>query len=217
MDMHTTPPSNAHVVHHITGVDYFDPDITIITTLKRALTNAQNLMLRIEGVGELLLLSNRGEYFSRITDERAFFCTPRERVEISVLSGRDKRVPSTDKVGRNVDELMWKAAFHSSQGRLLQGCYPVDMVELDYWPNLTRLPHTPNSQRIASLLSRHPASIAFAARLLHIAPEEIYQFYSAARCAGWARPVNRTPEEPKLEPHRNQTLLSALMKKISSL
>jgi hypothetical protein len=54
-------------------------------------------------------------------------------------------------------------------------------------------------------------------RLLKVTPEEMYQFYSAARASGIARPINRQPEEPKLEPHRNQTLLSSLLSKIARL
>jgi hypothetical protein len=91
------------------------------------------------------------------------------------------------------------------------------MVELIYWPNLSRLPHTAAAPRIAALLSRHSTTIAFAARLLKVAPEELYQFYSAAYCSGIARPVNRVPAEPVLEPHRHQTLLAGLWKKLSGL
>lgn len=86
-----------------------------------------------------------------------------------------------------------------------------------HWPNFTRLPQTPNSLRIAALLVQHPTSVTLAARLLKIEREELYQFYSAARCAGLARAVNRKPEEPKLAPHRHQTLLAALLNKIAGI
>lgn len=204
-------------VHHVTGVEYFDPDKTLITPLRRAIANAQDMVLKLNGVGELILFSSQGEYFHNITDESAFFSAPVEMIEISILSGSARRIYAEQGIGRNIDELMWKVGHYCSGGRLMEGCYPVDMVELTYWPNLTRLPHTPNSMRIAALLSRHPASIAFVARLLKISAEEIYQFYSAASCAGHARPVNRVPVEPKLEPHRHQTLLSALLKKLAAL
>jgi hypothetical protein len=147
----------------------------------------------------------------------AFITASPARLKVNILAAGDHRIPEATKVGRNIDELMWQAAFYASEGRLMQGCYRDDVVELAYWPNLSRLPHTPNSMRIAALLTRHPTSIFFATRLLKVEPAEMYQFYSAARAAGLARPINRAVEEPKLEPHRNQSLLSSLLKKIAGL
>jgi len=215
--MNMTIPSPLEGTYHITDVNYFDPDETLITVVKRALDNEQDILIELGGIGELLLLASKGEYYSDLKDEQSFYCSSVDDVEITLLSQDNWRVHSHHSSGRNCDELLWKAAFYSSKGRLLQGCYPVDMVELTYWPNLSRLPHTANTPRIAALLSRHSTTIAFAARLLRLSPEEVYQFYSAAYCCGAARPVNRTPEEPKLEPHRHQTLLSALLKRISDL
>jgi hypothetical protein len=202
---------------HITDVEYFDPDTTLITTLKRAITNTQDILLQLDGGGDLVLLSSVGEYFSRISDEQRFFTAPVSDIQVTVLAKGDHWVHPADAIGRNIDELMWKAAYYSSQGRLMQGCHPVDMVEVDHWPNLSRLPHTGNAHRLIALLYRHPASIGFAARLLKIAPKEVYQLYSAARSAGLAKPINRTLDEPSLEPHRNHSLLSTLLKRISSL
>lgn len=203
--------------HHLSEVEYFNPDETIITALKRAVSNNQDLLLRLEQHNELVLLGSRGEYFSHLTDEKRFFTSPVDEIDITILGKGDKRSPSTELVGRSVDELLWRAAYYASEGRLMQGCYPADMVEIAYWPNLTRLPHTSNTGRIIALLSRHPAPVAFVARLLKIPAEEIYQCYSAARCAGLARPINRKFEEPTLEPHRHRSLISSLMKKLSSL
>lgn len=199
------------------GVDYFNPDDYLINTLRRATANQQDIHLGVAGLGELVMLGGRGEYFAYLDDMPAFITTPQARVALTILAPGDARIPAPEKIGRNIDELMWQAAFHASQGRLMQGCYRDDVVELEYWPNLSRLPHTPNTMRMAALLSRHPTSIFFATRLLKVEPAEIYQFYSAARAAGFARALNRKPEEPKLEPHRNQSLLSSLMKKIAGL
>lgn len=199
------------------GVDYFNPDDYLLSTLRRAAANNQDLLLEVAGLGEVLMLSSRCEYFAFVTDMAAFLTTPPNEVKLTILDAADPRIASTDMIGRNLDELMWQAAFHASQGRLMRGCYRDDVVELEYWPNLSRLPQTPQSMRIAALLTRHPTSIYFAMRLLKVTPEEMYQFYSAARAAGLARPINRKPEEPKLEPHRNQGLLSSLLSKIARL
>ncbi|MFO7594093.1 MAG: hypothetical protein R6X15_08640 [Pseudomonadota bacterium] len=199
------------------GVDYFNPDDYLLNTLRRAASNEQDILIEVDGIGTLLLLSSRGEYFPSVTDMAVFLTTAPEQCKLTILPQGDERIPSEDIIGRNIDELMWQAAFHASQGRMMRGCYRDDVVELEHWPNLSRLPHTPQAMRIAALLSNHPTSIFFAMRLLKVAPAEMYQFYSAARAAGLARPINRKPEEPKLEPHRNQTLLSALLGKIARI
>jgi hypothetical protein len=199
------------------GVDYFNPDEYLLNTLRRATSNGQDLYIEVDGIGELLMLSNRGEYFSFVTDMAAFLTTSPDRCKLTILKEGDERIPGEEIIGRNIDELMWEAAFHASKGRLMEGCYRDDVVELMHWPNLSRLSHTPQSMRIAALLTRHPTSVFFAMRLLKVSPEEMYQFYSAARASGLARPINRKPEEPKLEPHRNQTLLSSLLSKIARL
>ncbi|VAW60185.1 hypothetical protein MNBD_GAMMA08-2181, partial [hydrothermal vent metagenome] len=111
----------------------------------------------------------------------------------------------------------WMAGFYASNGRLMMGSYRNDVVELLHWPNLTRLPSTPNTMGIASLLSSCPTSITLAHRFLGIELSEIYQFYAAARCAGITRIVNRAPEEPSFKPHRNQPLLSMLLDKIAGI
>jgi len=205
-----------HTGHHISDVEYFDPDDTLITMLRRAVSNAQDILLELEGGGELMVLSSQSIYVSLIKDEQRFYSAPVSDIKLTLLHKGDRRKEWTEASGRDVDEILWKAAFFGSRGRLIQGCHPVDMVGLSQWPNLTRLPHTANAPRIAALLFCHPAVIGFAARLLKIAPAEIYQFYSAAHCAGLAKSVNSSDaEEPCLKPHRDRSLLSALLAKLS--
>jgi len=198
----------------ISGACYFDPDNTLITDLKRAVLNSQDILLEQEGKGRLLVLGGRHEYFAQMPDEKAFFSAPHSAVKVTLLPKNDRLIPAANVIGRNVDELMWKVAFHSSQGKLMKGCYPVDVIELTRWPNLTRLPHTANTPRIASLLSRQPSSPAIAGKVLKVSPQEMYQFYSAAHCAGLTRPLNRALPEPKLEPHRQRGLLAALWERL---
>ena len=136
------------------------------------------------------------------------------KFKISIISSREA---SNDQVGRNIEELMWMAGFYASNGLLMEGLYRDDVVELMHWPNFTRLPMTRNSLRIASLLSSRPTSITFAQRFLKIDPSEIFQFYTAAHCAGLARAINKTAVEPPMKPHRNQPLLGLLLSKISGI
>ena len=203
------------------GVDYFFPEDYLLNILRRATANKQDLLIELEGVGEIILLSSRGEYFGFATDMERFCTAPVDSYVITVLGAEHLRMPGVESIGRNIDELIWLAAFHASGGRLMQGCFRDDVVELESWPNFTRLPHTPSSMRIAALFSRHPTSVYFASRLLKLDPQEMYRFYSAARAAGYARPINRVSVEPQAEPqpwaHRNRNLFASLLKKIAGL
>jgi len=206
--------TESQISNNATVPDYFSPDDCLITSFRRASANKQNIRVSGEGHGSLILLSSRGEYFSDSPDLPQLLQLPPSKCRISVVSEEDNR-PYENRVGRNIDELMWQAAFYVSQGRLMEGCSCNDVVQLDYWPNLTRLPLTPDIFRSLALFYYHPTSIFFASRLLKVPAKEMYQIYSAARAAGFARPINRKPEEPRLEPHRNQTLLSSLLSKLS--
>jgi hypothetical protein len=199
------------------GVPYFDPEDYLINIVRRATANGQNIVISAGDLGSVTVLSARGEYFDRTKDLAAFCRIPSDELEVAVLGEGDGRLPASHQLGRNLDELMWHAAFHASRGRLMQGCYRDDVVELPNWPNLSRLPMTPNTIRLCALLTRHPTSVILAGRLLKVENAELYQFYSAARCAGLAHPVNRKAEEPKLEPYRDRGLLSRLVARIAGL
>lgn len=195
--------------------DQFDADDYIINIIKRAVAHVQDVAITLPGVGQLIALTTRGEYFAAPSILPAFCRAPADQLKVAVLEGPPAGMQAI--VGRNLDELMWCAGFFASQGRLMEGCHHHDVVQLRHWPNLTRLPVTPNSMRMAALFARHPTSISLAYRLLKVEPAEMYQFYCAARCAGLAVAVNRKAEEPDLKPHRNQPLLGALLAKIAGL
>lgn len=199
------------------GVEYFDPEDCLIDILRRATANRQDIIVSAEDAGELTVLSARGEYFAQVRDLAGFCKTPSDQFTVEVLKPSDTRLPPPDVIGANLDELLWQAGFHASDGRLMEGCYRDDVVQLAAWPNLSRLPRTANSIRISALLVRYPTSISLASRLLGIDRREVFQFYTAARCAGMAQALNRKSEEPRLEPHRNKTLLSLLLGKIADL
>jgi len=120
-------------------------------------------------------------------------------------------------IGRNIDELLWQAGYHASGGRLMEGCNWNDVVKLNYWPNFTRLPTTPNCLRIAALLASQPTTIEYTILSLKVKRKEIYQFYCAARCSGAISTVNEIAKEPVLKPHRSNALISLLLSKISSI
>jgi hypothetical protein len=200
------------------GAAHFSPDNTVITPVRRAVQNKQDVLLTLDGVGQVLVRGALGECLAGPMNNLMKFCTvPVSHIRVAVLETDEATRQAAGQTGRNIDELLWTAAFHLSQGHLMEGCNTFDVVQFRHWPNLSRLPHTPNSMRIVAMLTRHPTSIALAHRLLKIEAKELYQVYSAARCAGLVRVVNGAVPEPVLKPHRNQTLLSSLMSKIVGL
>lgn len=194
---------------------FFSPDDYLLNTLQRAVANNQDIRVSSGNLGSLTVMSSRGEYFTDSPDLPALLCQSPDNCGVRILDTGDHQTPPDSRIGRNIDELMWQAAFYVSEGRLMEGCNQADVIQLDYWPNLTRLPHTQNSFRILALLSKHPTSVFFASRLLKVPASEIYQIYSAAKAAGLGRAINRKAEEPSLAPHRSQSLLSSLLKKIA--
>ena len=196
----------------------FSPDDFAIVAVRRAVQNKQDVLLSLEGVGQVLVRGLLGECLAAPMHDLVKFCTaPVDRIGVRVLEADEATRLVNGRTGRNIDEFLWTAAFHASGGRLMEGCNTYDVVQFRHWPNLSRLPHTPNSMRIVAMLTRHATSIALAHRLLKIEASEMYQIYSAARCAGLARVVNAKAQEPVLKPHRNQTLLNSLMAKIVGL
>ena len=197
--------------------DYFQPDSYVINIIRRAVANQQCVRVGSPDAGTLLLLPKRGEYIAEMKDPARFFVTPAKQFQVDVMETEPTALPRGLAHGRNIDELMWKAAFHASGGRLMDGCRRDDVVQFRHWPNLSRLPATPNTMRIVALLTRHPTSITLARHLLKVDAAEMYQVYSAAHCAGIAHVLNRKPDDPVLKPHRNQALLGMLLNKIAGL
>jgi hypothetical protein len=195
---------------------YFDPENYLISALKRAVSNKQDVVIESKGIGKITVLSSRGEYFLNSGDMEMLCQADNTLLEVTVLKG-NADTSYAKQIGRNISELLWNAGFYASGGRLMKGLLRDDVVELIQWPNFTRIPMTANSMRMTALLHRHPTSITLATRLLKVDTEDAYRFYTAAHCAGIAKVLNHKPAEPELKPHRNQALLGLLLSKIAGL
>jgi hypothetical protein len=203
-----------------TSIPYFDPGEYLINVIRRAKANRQDLRISAGELGEIDVLTTRGRYFTRHGDLSLLCKSLSDTLQVTVLSPREQWSPPLGHRGGSLCELMWEAGFHASQGRLMEGCSPFHVVELARWPNLTRLSLGANTVRLCALLTRHPTSVVVAGRLLKIDKAELYQFYTAATCAGVAHPVNRTngeTEEPELDPFGDQGLLAKLVARIARL
>ncbi len=185
------------------------------------MTSGANARVVLEGRGEVSLFPGRHEYSAAIADMAEFFQTPAAQFKTLPL-GADEKPQSP----RHISELLWQAAFHASQGRMIEGASKYDVIQFRHWPNLPHLPKTANTARICALLTRHPMTIMLVHRQLGIDREEVYRVYSAAHSAGLTSMVSQNPQavggdEPKAEipepPQERVGLLRSLFSKVAGL
>jgi len=200
----------------------FDPNEYLLGIIRRTLANRQPVLIYAAGIGAVALAPELGLFLTELShDELVAFCQlPANRFATKRLDDAGiNQLLCQGNLGRNLDELQWCAAYHVAHGRLMKGCGRDDVVLLKSWPNLTRLPSSPNAVRIAALLTRYPTTVSLAHRLLKIPVTEMNDFYSAAAAAGLAVAVNRKPEQPPAEiaPHRSRGLLGALFERVMGM
>lgn len=202
------------------NIEYFDAADYAIGLIQRAVVNKQNVWIHGGPVGSIYVLPEKGEYISMVKDNEEFFSKSAEELQVHVLDSiKLKELDAESKTRLKLNDLLWLAAHIPAKGRLMKGCQPYDVIQLNRLPNLTRLPHTPNAMRLATQFSSIPTSVYIASRILEVPQWEINEFYSAARAAGWAEVVNRRANQANeaLKPHRNRTMLEKVFNRLSNL
>jgi hypothetical protein len=193
--------------------------------LQRLATQRKDALVRLPGQWDVVVFGSKGLYTAGARAADAFFRLPSTAYRVLPIDEDTRQ--SAERVARPLGELLWRAAFHASAGRLMEGCSHLDVASLARWPNLTRVPITPNTMRICALLARRPTTLSLASRLLKVDAAEMNQFYSAATCAGSVEVVTRkgaaadrepTPAEPEAQPvaqpPQRRRLLSLLFAKL---
>lgn len=211
------------------GDAFFSAKDYFLGIARRAVAFNENTRVVLAGKGEVFIYPGRKEFFADISDMAEFFQTPAAQFEVTPLGAAAS--PQAPGTGKNISELLWQAGFHASQGRMLDDTTKYDVVQFLSWPNLTRLPKTPNTARICALLTRHATTIMLVHRKLGIENKEVYQVYSAAYSAGIAsirnlesttklRAMDSLTTEAELataEPAPKQGMFHSLFSKISGL
>lgn len=116
--------------------------------------------------------------------------------------------------GRDLEELLWTAAWHASAGRLPEDCHRHDVIELTRWPNLSRLPGDADIMRLCALLSRSAHGLTLACRLLDVSEEDANRFYSAALYSGILRQISRNSNEVEAANHPTDPVDSTTSSKL---
>lgn len=170
--------------------EYFSSGEYLLGILKRAIASQSNVEISLGTMGNVSLFPSVGVYFASASDMPEFCRAPASRFKTTALSKDICEPRHHASSARNISEILWQAAFHASRGRLVESRSsgePVqiyDVIKFHHWPNLTRLPMTPNTMRIFALLTRQPSSIVLVPRKLGVEPEEVFQVYSAACSSG---------------------------------
>ena len=187
-------------------------------------TSLKNVHVALPDKGEIYLFPRRNEYHANVADMAEFCLAPASQFKVTVLNGAPQVLHHGP--GLDISGLLWQAAFHASQGLMIEGSSKFDVVQFRRWPNLTRLPKTPNTMRICALLTRYPMTIMLVHRKLGIEKKELYQTISAAYCAGIANVISHSPQEAANEsvedialnvPEQKRNLLQSLFSKITGL
>lgn len=182
----------------------------------------------LPGAGELAIVPSKNAYYSNVQD-MAGFCRSQVSAFQLVEGSEADILGCATGTQKRIRDLLWSAALHASEGRLIDGCTKYDVVKFRHWPNLTRLPITQNSARIAALLTHHSCTIMLVPRVLSVNIEEVNEVYSAAYSCGIAQVISRPDgaledrsksiEAIELPPQPNEErgFFRALFEKISGL
>lgn len=201
----------------------FNPDDYLVGVIEKVVSGKADSIISLSDQGRIVISPSAGVYISTISHDdlqdasrlsaSVFTVTPASSTDIASMKQDDAR--------RSIEELKWITAYYASEGRLPQHSLRNDVIKLDHWPNLTRLPVSDNAISICALLSRYPTSITLATRILKLKPEEMYSFYSAAKLSGAARATNRTvnaEQGPDIQgPKVSKGLLGKLFNKVKGL
>jgi len=173
----------------------FDADDGALGLVTRAAGGREAVSLALDGVGEVWLDPVLKRAVARVDDWTAFCTAPAAR-----LRTRPSGAPA-GVAQRELSELLWTLGYHSSRGRLPASINRHAVIRLAHWPNLSRLPRTPDMYRLCALLARRPSSIHLAGRLVGVDEPQVFQFFSAAHAGGAIEMITRDPSLSQVQAH----------------
>ena len=199
------------------------PASHLLDIVQQVLISQTTTLIALPDQGELIVIPQQRKYHLNTSNIAEFSLAPAASFKISAISSAE--LTSISLPAKDVRELLWQLTFHLYEENLIPGCSENDVIEFSRWPNLTRLPVTPNTARICALLTRNPTSITLVRRILGIDRQEVNQIISAAYSAGIVNMVSRAPSSINTHPPIEEikpasaktSLWNALFSKISSL
>jgi hypothetical protein len=196
----------------------------LLHIVQRVVDAQQNTQISLPELGNITILPQSREYHADVNDMYEFSIAPVANFEIKTLNSSE--LASISQPGKDIKDLLWQLAFYIYEDSLIESCSENNVIQFSRWPNLTRLPTTPNTARICALLTRHPTSVTLVRRVLGIDKKEVNRIISAAFSAGIVNTISRGPSLVSSEPVVNEVkpeqtqksgLWNSLFAKISSL
>jgi len=176
----------------------FAADDYAIGILLRLSPGLEHVKISHPDKGELAVSPKHGSYFYHVADAAEFFQADKSSFTVTEV---DEKFPP-EMYHRRIEDLLWEAALHAAQGRLIDGLHIYDVLQFTRWPNLTRVPLTPNVMRICALLTRFPSGVHLARAILDVEEKEIYSVCSAAKAIGIVNLMNRKNQPDAAEEAR---------------
>lgn len=166
-----------------------------------------------------ILETSHGEVFLIFAEQKLFIqqsqVNPPLECKVSPMKGP---VEFDASKCRPLSELMWRLGYEAfedaSWDSAADGVRRDDVIQLTKLPNLTRLPKTDNSIRIALFLANRATCPMLAARVLHVEEVEVLRLYLAAKAAGYVRVVSRVVSQQQDKEAESMPPLSGLFARI---
>ncbi len=163
----------------------------LLAEIESAIERTRQVTIEVDGLGQIWLDPEHSLYWQQVTDPDAFFSTPSSQASVTRASAPNMRLPSGP-----LEELLWDAAFLGSGGRLFEGSSLHDLLELNWWPNLTRIAHYESTFALCAFLSNRPSTMHLAFRALHLSEDEACRFYNGGRASGCLKLLKTRSGEP---------------------
>jgi len=181
--------------------------------IKRASANTQCIEIRFSGKERIVVDGQRRLYWPINQSDQFFSKSPSSLIEVKILSCTGLFQMNTT-MARLLPELEWQLAYSLFGSTAMPAVN--DVLYLDAWPNLTRLPCRESFYAIAALLSTRPTSPEMIHRITGVPREDCYQFCHAAKEAGYLRSVGRNRDREQLPPCNNSSIIKALLVRLRS-
>ena len=176
---------------------HFHPERYLLGFVQRVIRSGQPTRICCEVIGEILVDPTQHSYCADSDNLPLLANMPAEAFRPFPWD-KEKHIPIAKP--RDLDELLWVAAYHASAGRLLADASKFDVISLNYWPNLSRLPGAPELMRLCALLCRRQHTLNLARKLAGVSEEEAHRFYCAAMACGALKRLSTPTALSKAEP-----------------
>lgn len=163
----------------------------------------------------------KGFYYSSLTLEKMALFFSSEKFTAPPLTKQinpsefQQMVSQAQLPPRSLNGLIWYAALNASQGRLLEGESPEDIVHLLRWPDLG-IPGCGNYVKLAAFMHSNMMKLADIATATRYSTESVYNFYNACHLIGLTKKCDAVQRYQKTVDTGQRQLLEKIRDRITA-